>query len=90
MVTVGVLTPDTVADAIRAVRKDGIVVVTAVGKHEEALVPINLLDLTMEQKKLKGALFGQASPFASIPLLARMYARGQLKLDEVITKALQR
>jgi S-(hydroxymethyl)glutathione dehydrogenase/alcohol dehydrogenase len=86
MVTVGVVQPEFVAEAIRLVRKDGIVVVTSAGNYQDSMLPINLLEFTMSQKKLKGALFGQASPNTTIPWLVDMYIRGHLKLDEMITR----
>jgi NDMA-dependent alcohol dehydrogenase len=86
IVTVGVTTADHVGQAVAAVRKAGTVVVTGAGKAELSQVPINLLELTMAQKKIVGALFGAASPFTSIPWLTQMYTSGRLKLDEMITK----
>jgi NDMA-dependent alcohol dehydrogenase len=86
IVTVGVTTADHVGHAVAAVRKAGTVVVTGAGKAELSQVPINLLELTMAQKKIVGALFGAASPFTSIPWLTQMYTSGRLKLDEMITK----
>lgn len=37
------------------------------------------------QKRLQGSLFGESNPRRDIPNLARMYLRGQLELDKLIT-----
>ncbi|MBW0101017.1 NDMA-dependent alcohol dehydrogenase [Pseudonocardia sp. KRD-291] len=86
IVTVGVTTAEHVGQALAAVRKSGVVVATGAGPAGVSDVPINLLELTMSQKRLVGALFGQTSPFTSIPWLTQMYAAGRLKLNEMITK----
>jgi S-(hydroxymethyl)glutathione dehydrogenase/alcohol dehydrogenase len=82
--TTGVLKTEHVAQAFQAIRKAGTVVVTAVGNEaEEVRVPA--FELTLYQKRVQGALFGQSSPSRDIPWMLRMYQNGQLKLDELIT-----
>ena len=84
VVTTGVLKTEHVAQAFDAIRKAGTVVVTAVGnENEEVRVPA--FQLTLYQKRIQGALFGQSSPSRDIPWMLRMYQNGQLKLDELIT-----
>ncbi|MET0325967.1 MAG: NDMA-dependent alcohol dehydrogenase [Ilumatobacteraceae bacterium] len=84
VVTTGVLKSEHVAQAFAAIRKAGTVVVTAVGnEHEEVRVPA--LQLTLYQKRIQGALFGQSSPSRDIPWMLQMYQNGQLKLDELVT-----
>jgi NDMA-dependent alcohol dehydrogenase len=86
IVTVGVLTGKHVAQAFQAIRKAGTVVVTAVGDMAAIGVPISLFELTLMQKRLQGALFGQCNPGADIPRQLAMYRAGQLKLDELVTR----
>jgi S-(hydroxymethyl)glutathione dehydrogenase/alcohol dehydrogenase len=50
---------------------------------EEVVVPA--FELTLFQKRVQGALFGQSSPSRDIPWMLNMYQSGQLKLDELIT-----
>ena len=45
-----------------------------------------MLDFTMREKRLSGALFGMASPFLTIPRLIELYTQGSLKVDELATK----
>lgn len=86
IVTVGVTTGNHVGAALGAIRKAGTVVVTGAGPATVSQVPIPLLDFTMSQKRLVGALYGQSSPFATVPKLAALYQQGSLKLDEMVTK----
>ena len=84
VVTTGVLKTEHVAQAFAAIRKAGTVVVTAVGnEHEEIRIPA--FQLTLFQKRIQGALFGQSSPSRDIPWMLQMYQNGQLKLDELVT-----
>ena len=85
IVTVGVTTPQHVADAFAAIRKAGTVVVTGVGDSAARNLPISILELTLFQKRLQGALFGASNPTVDIPWLIDLYSRGMLKLDELIT-----
>ncbi|HLI39485.1 MAG TPA: NDMA-dependent alcohol dehydrogenase [Streptosporangiaceae bacterium] len=85
IVTVGVTTPEHVADAFAAIRKAGTVVVTGVGDMTVRNLPISIFELTVYQKRLQGSLFGASNPTVDIPWLVGLYARGALKLDELIT-----
>jgi NDMA-dependent alcohol dehydrogenase len=86
IVTVGVTTGEHVGQAIGAIRKAGVVVVTGGGPPGVQQVPITMKDLTHLQKRVVGALFGQSSPFGMIPKLVDLYKGGKLKLDEMITR----
>lgn len=85
IVTVGVITGDHVAQAFSGIRKQGTVVVTALGNAAAVGLPISILELTLYEKKIKGSLFGSSNPSADIPILLDLYRAGYLKLDEVIT-----
>ena len=47
---------------------------------------INLFELAMWNKEIKGTIFGSLNPRVDIPKLLGLYREGQLKLDELITK----
>ena len=49
---------------------------------------VNLFELAMWNKEIKGTIFGSLNPRADIPHLLGMYREGQLKLDELITNTL--
>jgi S-(hydroxymethyl)glutathione dehydrogenase/alcohol dehydrogenase len=82
----GVLTGEHIGECFGAVRKAGTVVVTGLGNGQEAIIPVNLSELTLYQKRIQGALYGNASPRKQIPQLLGLYGRGILKLDELITR----
>jgi S-(hydroxymethyl)glutathione dehydrogenase/alcohol dehydrogenase len=86
IVTVGVMRPEYVSQALGATRKAGTCVVTAIGQHAELDVPLSLYELTLYQKSLVGTLFGASRGAWDIPRLLQLYRTGQLKLDELVTR----
>jgi NDMA-dependent alcohol dehydrogenase len=86
IVTVGVVKPEIVAQAFSAIRKAGTCVVTALGNVTEVGLPIALSELTLFQKRLQGAMFGQSNPNWDILRQLQLYREGVLKLDELVTK----
>ena len=84
IVCTGILTTDDVRHAFAAVRKAGIVVVTALGHHATD-VAVNARELTLYQKRIQGSVFGGSNPLIDIPRMHELYRSGQLKLDELIT-----
>jgi len=66
--------------------KNARVVVTGLASAYETEVTMSLLDLTLYQKSVHGSLFGSANPRADIPRLLSWYQRGDLKLDELVTR----
>ena len=85
IVTVGVVRGEHIAQAFSAIRKAGTVVVTGAGNFTQAGIPVSLMELTMFQKRIQGALFGACNPTYDILRQAQMYRDGRLKLDELIT-----
>jgi S-(hydroxymethyl)glutathione dehydrogenase/alcohol dehydrogenase len=75
-----------VAQALSLVGKRGRVVITAVGRATDTRVDMSLIDLTLYEKQVRGGLFGSSNPRYDIVKLLRLYASGQLKLDELITR----
>jgi S-(hydroxymethyl)glutathione dehydrogenase/alcohol dehydrogenase len=53
---------------------------------EQTQAAVNLFQLAMWNKEIKGTIFGSLNPRADIPKLLGMYRDGQLKLDELITR----
>ena len=84
--TVGVAEGEHMAQVMSLISKGGRMVITAVAPMLNTDVKMNLFELTIFQKEVRGALFGGGSPRADIPRLLSMYQAGQLKLDELITK----
>ena len=66
--------------------KGGTMVVTAVAPMTQRDASINLFNLAMFNKEVKGTIFGSLTPRSDIPRLLEMYRGGSLKLDELITE----
>jgi S-(hydroxymethyl)glutathione dehydrogenase/alcohol dehydrogenase len=66
--------------------KGGTCVVTAIAPMTQNEASVNLFQLAMYNKEIKGTIFGSLNPRADIPRLLSMYREGSLKLDELITR----
>jgi NDMA-dependent alcohol dehydrogenase len=84
--TIGVADGAHMAQVMSLISKGGRMVITAVGNMLKTDVTMNLFELTIFQKEVRGALFGGGSPRADIPKLLALYQAGQLKLDELVTR----
>jgi NDMA-dependent alcohol dehydrogenase len=85
LITVGRVTGDLIGEGMQLIAKNGTAVVVSMGSVFDNDAKLNLFDLTMMQKTLKGAIFGSANPRADIPMLLGLYREGKLKLDELVT-----
>lgn len=65
--------------------KGGTIVVTGIAPIQQTESSVNLFELAMWNKEIKGTIFGSLNPRADIPNLLSMYQEGTLKLDELIT-----
>jgi NDMA-dependent alcohol dehydrogenase len=85
--TVGVLTSDITAQCFEATGKGGTLVMAGMADdHLDVNVQLSGQILSLYAKKVVGTLYGSCNAHNDIPLLLEMYQRGQLKLDELITK----
>jgi alcohol dehydrogenase/S-(hydroxymethyl)glutathione dehydrogenase/alcohol dehydrogenase len=78
--------PATLVPAFRATAKAGNVVVTALTPDTVTEIRIPPLELFVTQKAIMGAVYGFASPRLQIPELLALYRKGDLKLQELITR----
>jgi len=86
ILTPGVMYGDLMALALTLTGKGGTCVVTAVAPQSQTECSINLFELAMYQKEVRGVIFGAGNPGFDIPNLLGLYKSGQLKLDELITR----
>jgi len=77
---------DYIGPALDMVAKRGKVVVTAVGHLTDMQMSGNLFLLTMMEKQIRGSLYGSSNAQHDIPRMLDLYNKGQLKLDELITR----
>ena len=86
IMTPGVLYGDMMQLATAMAGKGGTIVVTAIAPMTQTESSVNLFELAMWNKEIKGTIFGSLNPRNDIPKLLGLYRDGQLKLDELITK----
>jgi NDMA-dependent alcohol dehydrogenase len=72
--------------ALQLVGKRGRVVVTALGHPDEDTASLSLLELTLYEKQIRGALYGSSSAQHDVPRLLELHRLGQLKLEELVTR----
>ncbi|MFK7919734.1 MAG: NDMA-dependent alcohol dehydrogenase [Ilumatobacter sp.] len=85
VMTPGVLHGEMMAMGMQLAGKGGTIVVTAIAPMTQSESSVNLFELAMWNKEIKGTIFGSLNPRADIPRLLSMYREGTLKLDELIT-----
>ncbi len=86
IMTPSVLHGDLMGLALSMTGKGGTCVVTAIAPMTQSQAAVNLFELAMWNKEIKGTIFGSLNPRVDIPKLLGLYREGQLKLDELITK----
>jgi len=86
IMTPGVLHGEYMGQAMSMVAKGGTCVVTAIAPMTQTEASVNLFELAMWNKEIKGTIFGSGNPRYDIPNLLSMYRDGTLKLDELISK----
>lgn len=86
IVTIGVVKAEHLGPPFSAIRKAGTMVVTSAGNIMETGLPVNITELAMFEKRIRGVCYGSLSPSKDIPRLLSMYQAGQLKLRELITR----
>lgn len=86
IMTPGVLYGDMMGLGMTLCGKGGTVVVTAIAPMSQTEASVNLFEMAMWQKEIKGTIFGSLNPRTDIPRLLNLYRDGQLKLDELITR----
>jgi NDMA-dependent alcohol dehydrogenase len=77
---------DLMGPAMALTGKNGTCVVTGVAPQGQAECTVNLFELAMWQKEVRGVVFGAANPRFDIPNLLALYQAGRLKLDELVTR----
>jgi NDMA-dependent alcohol dehydrogenase len=85
--TMGLGTGEQIAKSLAMTAKRGTVVVTNLHDATETTVAMSALDLVLMEKRLVGSLFGTSNPRRDIPRMLDLYRSGQLKLDELATRA---
>lgn len=77
--------PETIAQAVEALRKRGVAVIVGVSR-KDATIPLKTLPMVFQEKTVTGSLYGSARPRVDIPKLLDLYLAGKLKLDQLLTR----
>lgn len=75
-----------VSAATAVIGKGGTVVITGLADPAKLTVHVSGADLTLNEKTIRGSLFGSCNPQYDIVRLLRLYDAGQLKLDKLVTR----
>ena len=76
---------ETIVQTYASVRKGGTAVLIGVPKMD-AMASFPAAMMWMEEKAILGSAYGSGAPKNDIPKLIKLYQRGRLKLDELITQ----
>ncbi len=85
ILTPGVLTGDLIEQARSITAKGGRIVATAIAPWNQQQIDLNLFSLAMFNQALLGTVFGSQNPRFQIPNLLRLYEKGLLDIDSVVT-----
>jgi S-(hydroxymethyl)glutathione dehydrogenase/alcohol dehydrogenase len=86
ILTVGVISGEHVQPAMNLVRKAGILAIGGVSAAWQTDIKLGLLYFVLQQQTIKGGLYGGCQPKVDIPRLLARYQRGDLMLDELVTR----
>lgn len=62
----------------------GATVLVGMPSGADAILPVNVLELTLFGKRILGCSYGSANPSVTFPTLAELYLAGRLPLDELV------
>jgi NDMA-dependent alcohol dehydrogenase len=90
IVSVGNLTSATVSEAFRAAGRGGTVVIAGMS-HDPLDLTIQIPGtvLAATERRVLGCFFGSCNPVRDVPLLIGLYQRGELQLDQLISRHYQ-
>lgn len=74
-----------ISAAFAATGKGATMVLVGMGDVSKATIQLSGTLLTLQQKTIKGSLFGSVNPSYDIPRMLDLYQAGQLRLDELVT-----
>jgi Zn-dependent alcohol dehydrogenase len=77
--------PDTVTQAVRTLSAGGVAVAVGVAPPS-ARAELSPFDLVLQEKTLKGSIYGSTRPHADFPRLFELYRRGRLPLDRLLSR----
>ncbi|MCX6513166.1 MAG: alcohol dehydrogenase, partial [Actinobacteria bacterium] len=86
VLTPGRLTAEFTGKAQQIGGKDARIVITSIAPFDQGSIDLNLFNFAMFNQALLGTVFGSASPRNQVPRLLSLFEKGDLKIDEIITR----
>lgn len=86
IIHLGVVPGDIVQPALELTSKGGVVAISGTASMEQIDAKLGLLWFVLTEKQLRGGLYGSCNPRAEVPKLLDLYTRGDLLLDELVTR----
>ncbi len=84
--TMGVGEGRLIEEALAMTAKRGELIVTNIHPMAAREVSVNMMDLTLTEKRIIGSLYGSANPRADIPNILELWGNGQVDLDAVVSR----
>lgn len=87
IVAVGNLTTDIISQAFRATGRGGTLVIAGLS-HDPLELNVQLPGtlIAVSERRVAGTFFGSCNPLRDVPLLLGLYQRGQLQLDQLVSR----
>lgn len=76
---------ETMGQAVRALRRAGVATMVGVAQMG-ASFSVNALDLVLQEKSVRGSIYGSTRPAADFPRLFELYRTGRLPLDRLLSR----
>jgi NDMA-dependent alcohol dehydrogenase len=84
IITVSLVETQVVQEAFAAIRKGGVVVVTALSDPTKLTIQVSGVELTLYEKRIVGSLFGSGNPHRDIIRMIELWKQGALQLEPLI------
>jgi S-(hydroxymethyl)glutathione dehydrogenase / alcohol dehydrogenase len=86
ILTMGVVDGGLIGQIVELVGKTGVLAIGGVSRMDQTELNLPLMMFVMMQKQLRGGLYGGGVPANVIPQLLALYRKGDLLLDELVTR----
>jgi S-(hydroxymethyl)glutathione dehydrogenase/alcohol dehydrogenase len=86
IVTMGVVDGEVINPALDLVCKTGVLAIAGVARMDQVQANFSLMMFVMMEKQIRGGLYGACKPANAIPVLLERYRKGDLLLDELVTR----
>jgi NDMA-dependent alcohol dehydrogenase len=86
IIHLGVVPGDIIQPALDLTSKGGVVAISGTASLSQTDAKLGILWLVLMEKQIRGGLYGSSNPRSEVPRLIDLYKRGDLLLDELVTR----